>query len=225
MAIASSDTPAVIALDEKWLVLYKPAGWLTIPAIQDKEIGRGSGAVNSGVLSRWANQRYEKVWTVHRIDQETSGVVLFARTANDHRTANIWFEKREIKKTYHCIASNSASAPVMKIATAIAGQKALTQVEVLEAYQEGFLAKVQPLTGRRHQIRIHLAGKGNPIWGDRHYKGPVKIDLHNKNSFLVKRVALHASKLELPTGEAFECPWPEDFNSWIETLRKEGKKI
>ncbi len=234
MAKVPSDSPSVIALTEQWLVLYKPAGWLTIPASQEAKVGKKSSSASAptrfwptpvlGVLSEWAKERYQKVWVVHRLDQDTSGVVLFARSAADHKQANTWFEKRDIKKFYDCIASNLPSSPMMKIQSPVHGQKALTQVEVKESYKEGFLARVRPVSGRRHQIRIHLAERGNPIWGDRMYKGPIQIDFQKK-IMSVKRVALHAAKLELPTGEVFECEWPEDFELWVEMLRKEGFKI
>jgi 23S rRNA-/tRNA-specific pseudouridylate synthase len=73
------------------------------------------------------------------------------------------------------------------------------------------------MTGRTHQIRIHLSGAGHPILGDTQYQGPRTL-----GTLTIPRVALHALRLELPGGEVFESPWPEDFASWVEALRGGG---
>ncbi|MCM2323924.1 MAG: RNA pseudouridine synthase [Oligoflexia bacterium] len=219
MALLADDTPAVIGLTERWVVAYKPAGWLTIP-------GRPGGSVAgaappTGVLSKWAEERYGRIWVVHRIDRDTSGLVLFAREAESHRQANEWFQKHQVRKTYDCLATGVPAAPVFRIARPIEGAPSVTQIEVRESYQEGFLARVRLHTGRRHQIRIHLAGEGYPLWGDTRYQGPTQVRLGGRQ-LGIERVALHAAKLELPTGEAFEAYWPEDFKGWVERLREGG---
>ena len=110
----------------------------------------------------------------------------------------------------------------------IRGASCVTQVEVLEKFPWGestdiFLAKVFPRTGRRHQIRIHLAKSGHPILGDVQYGGPKEVK-RGEHTLVVERVALHAGSLELPTGEKFEAPFPEDFSSWLSQLRKGGSR-
>jgi 23S rRNA-/tRNA-specific pseudouridylate synthase len=208
--------PAILAETSQWLVVSKPAGWLTIP-------GR---SVHSSppILSEWLKKTNPALWVVHRLDLETSGVVLFARTAKDHALANRWFEKRETKKIYHCLCSGIPGVPVLKVQNPVDGSPSLTQIEVKEKYQEGFFARVTPKTGRRHQIRIHLSQKGYPIWGDETYGGKRSI-LFSTQSMNVSRVALHASQLELPTGEKFEAKFSEDFLSWLDQLRKEGRRV
>lgn len=201
----------LIQKSDLWVAVDKPAGWLTIP---------GRNLPDSPVLCGWAEKEFGKIWVVHRIDRETSGVVLFARTEQAHRDANAWFEKHQIKKAYDCLASGSPSAPFLKLRAPIAGAPSLTQVEVRERGRGGFLARAIPMTGRRHQIRIHLAGAGHPLWGDSRYGGPMKIE-ESGAFFEVSRVALHASRLELPTGEIFEAPWPADFSRWVDCLRGE----
>src|SRR5688500_13416188 len=106
-------TPRAIAKTSDWLVVDKPAGWLTIP-------GRDPGASES-VLSAWAERELggEKAWVVHRIDRETSGLVLFARNAEAHRTANEWFERHRVKKLYHLIAQGVPASPLFKLTHAI----------------------------------------------------------------------------------------------------------
>jgi 23S rRNA-/tRNA-specific pseudouridylate synthase len=199
--------PGVIAQTDRWLVVSKPAGWLTIS-------GRG---VAHPILLEWAEaQNGGKVWVIHRIDLETSGVVLFARNAEAHRQANLWFEKHEVRKSYDFLASGNPSSPIFRISDAIEGKPSVTQVEVKERFGVAFLGRATPLSGRRHQIRIHLSRKGHPILGDLEYGGP-KTLIQPKLD--IARVALHAAKLELPGGERFEAPWPEEFKNWIEALR------
>lgn len=206
--------PQVLAQTPKWLVISKPPGWLSIP-------GRDPGA--AGVLSEWASAQFGKVWVVHRLDRETSGLILFARTAEAHREAGIWFQKHQVKKFYDCLASGIPAAPVLKIQHPIEGSPSTTQAEIRESFAEGFLARVRLVTGRRHQIRIHLSKEGFPLWGDAQYGGAPSVVLGD-HELKVGRVALHSSRLELPSGEKFDAPWPEDFAGWVQALREGGKK-
>jgi 23S rRNA-/tRNA-specific pseudouridylate synthase len=196
---------SVLKTTPEWAVVAKPSGWLTIP-----------GRVEAPVLSRWLEEELgEKVFVVHRIDRETSGLVLFARTEEAHRKANTWFQGHQIKKEYDCLAEGSPRVPLLKIKTPIEGAASATQVEVKESFAAGaFWAKARPLTGRRHQIRIHLSEQGFPLLGDPKYGGKRAL-----GSIEIARVALHARRLELPSGERFEAEWPEDFSGWVDTLR------
>jgi 23S rRNA-/tRNA-specific pseudouridylate synthase len=160
---------------------------------------------------------------VHRLDRETSGVILFALTPEAHQKANQWFSARETKKTYGLLALGVPSAPILKINDPIQGAPSTTQVEIKEKYEEGFFAFARPVTGRRHQIRIHLKLKGHPLFGDLKYGGASEITF-KKSKKIVNRVALHALRLELPSGEKFEAPMPEDFSGWLEALRSQGTK-
>ncbi|MCM2279759.1 MAG: RNA pseudouridine synthase [Oligoflexia bacterium] len=218
MALLAEDTPAVIGLTEQWVAAYKPAGWLTIP-------GRpgASAPVPLGILNSWLEERYGKIWVVHRLDRETSGVVLFARTAESHRQANDWFQRHQVKKTYDCLAVGVPRAPVLRISKPIEGMPSATQIEVKELFQGSFLARVLLHTGRRHQIRIHLSGEGHPLLGDVQYGGPTQLRL-GERILGVGRVALHSARLELPTKEVFEAYWPADFKSWVQRLREEKGK-
>ncbi|MFL5814023.1 MAG: RluA family pseudouridine synthase [Bdellovibrionia bacterium] len=211
MAPTGKMNPEVIGNTDRWFVVAKPAGWLTIP-------GRASNqGVSHPVLQEWAEAAHgAKLWVVHRIDLETSGVVLFAKTAESHRVANQWFEKHEVKKAYDFLAQGNPTSPIMKASDPIEGKPSVTQLEVKERFQGAYLGRATPLSGRRHQIRIHLLKKGHPILGDETYGGPKQIESLNLD---IGRVALHAAKLELPGGERFEAPWPEDFQSWVEKLR------
>lgn len=201
-----------IAKTPQWLALYKPAGWLTIPGRQ----------TSAPVLSEWAEREHGKVWVVHRLDRETSGVVLMALTAEAHRQANLWFQNHEVRKAYDLLAQGRPRAPMLRIKEPIEGAPSVTQVECKQSFEGCFLARAVPLSGRRHQIRIHLAHEGNSLLGDPTYKGPRQIALPGGNVLEIGRVALHASRLELPTKEVFEAPWPEDFAGWVARLRGEA---
>jgi len=201
--------PILLAETAEWFVINKPAGWLTIPAQTDTK---------TSVLRTWVEQRLGPAWVVHRLDRETSGVILFARTAEAHRKANDWFSNRKIRKKYHSFCSGKLSLPTEKIQTPVRGTAAITQVSVLESNAAHFLAESRPLTGRRHQIRIHLASLGTPIWGDTTYGGLSRVEFGGK-ALSVDRVALHARQLELPEGQRFEAPYPDDFSCWIDFFR------
>ena len=210
------DQPSLIFENQSWWVLSKPPGWLCIP-------GRSSGQGSAPpVLSDWLrNTQAAPVWVTHRIGRETSGLVLFAKTAEAHAQANAWFQQRRIKKTYRCLARGKMPFPLLKISEPIEGAASSTQVERVEQYAQGFLARVYPRTGRRHQIRIHMAVQGFPLLGDSLYGGPQELKLRNESVLRIDRVALHASTLELPSGERFECPDPADFSHWREVLQKD----
>ncbi len=219
MKTATNDSLKIVGDTPEWLVLNKPAGWLTIP-------GRTSGAqaaLHPVLHTEAQSAAGQKLWVVHRLDIETSGVILFAKTSEAHRKANDWFAKRETRKFYDCLAAGRPSLPIIKIDDPIAGVSALSQVEVKASFNEGFLGRVRIVTGRRHQIRIHLASRGHPLWGDLQYGGSREIALGGR-SLTVSRVALHASRLELPSGEKFEAPWPTDFSEWVDRLKQGGSR-
>jgi 23S rRNA-/tRNA-specific pseudouridylate synthase len=207
--------PRVLERTPQWLALAKPAGWLTIP-------GRtAEGATAAPVLSEWVERELGvKPWVVHRLDRETSGVLLFALDAEAHRQANQWFSGHNVRKTYDLLAAGSMTAPVARANQPVDGAHSVTQIEVRERFEACFLARALPLTGRRHQIRVHLSLRGNPLLGDPTYGGPGEVALGGAAGLLaIPRVALHAARLELPSGDVFEAPWPADFDDWVERLR------
>ncbi|MDR3607902.1 MAG: RNA pseudouridine synthase [Oligoflexia bacterium] len=211
----SLSSPRVIAQSEKWLVIDKPSGWLVIPG----RPARDAIEQSRPVLKEWAEKQLgQALFVVHRIDLETSGVLVFARNEEAHREANGWFARHEVKKFYDLLAQGRGPrAPMARIAIPIEGAPSITQLEVRERFGKGlaFLGRARPLSGRRHQIRIHLAESGFPLLGDSRYHGPMQI-----GPIRIPRVALHAAKLELPSGEIFESPWPEDFSAWVTELRE-----
>src|SRR5947209_5231455 len=111
--------PEIIALTPSWLVVSKPAGWLTIP-------GRDPAGADP-VVSDWARKEHGEIFVVHRLDRETSGVLLLARTAEAHRQASLWFQSRQARKVYHCLAQGLPAAPVMRLNAPIEGAPSVTQ--------------------------------------------------------------------------------------------------
>lgn len=194
-----------------WVAVTKPAGWLTI----DGSRAQTAQTEPRPVLKSWLeDQLAQKIWVVHRIDLQTSGIVLFALNADAHRQASVWFEKHQVRKAYDFLAQGEPRLPVMKVDKPIEGARSVTQLEVKERFTACFLDRAIPHSGRRHQIRIHLADLKHPILGDTQYGGKAAL-----GELTIQRVALHAARLELPDGQKFEAPWPEDFQSWVTQLR------
>jgi 23S rRNA-/tRNA-specific pseudouridylate synthase len=206
--------PRILAETPKWIALDKPSGWLTIP---------GQGLPDVPVVSEWALSRWPERLIVHRLDRDTSGVLLLARGPEAHKQANAWFRDHRVIKFYECLATGRADAPVVRVNHPVRGTPALSQVERVEQYRNAFLARVRPMTGRRHQIRIHLGWQAHPLCGDPEYGGPRELALPSGELLLFPRVALHARRLELPSGEQFQAPWPEDFAHWVSRLREEDR--
>lgn len=174
--------------DQSVVAFDKPAGLLTIP-------GRG----DEKSLKELAEIVYGKLFTVHRLDRETSGVVLFSRDSQTHRYLNRLFEKREIRKEYICVIKGHVEEEFvvdMPIRTFASGRMgvdpkgkgSITRFCVLSKGSEHSLLRAYPLTGRRHQIRVHLYWKGYPIVGDPLYRWE-----KNKTAF---RLMLHSHRIE-----------------------------
>lgn len=211
MKSTSLEEPSLIYDSGDWVVINKPPGWYSIPA-RDPQAPH---------LLEWLNEKIGKVWIVHRLDVQTSGVILFAKTEEAHQQANGWFRERKVKKTYLALAEGASPLPAFVRSDEVSGVPARTQFSVKENYSGAFLVEAHPLTGRRHQIRVHLSQAGYPILGDVAYGGRRQIVLSN-HTVVVGRVALHASVLKLPNGKIFEAPIPKDFSCWLNEL--EGKR-
>lgn len=188
MSTSSNSEPKIIAETTQFIWVDKPAHWLTIPGRpfgqgkdlptpgQEQSISLLNSSSGSPVLSDWLKAKGYRPLVVHRLDRETSGILLFAKTAKDHQIANTWFQTRRVKKIYYCLAGPTPELPLFKISSPIAGAPSSTHVEVKKDFGQGFLARVSPRTGRRHQIRIHFSKNGFPIWGDTRYQGPRYVE-------------------------------------------------
>jgi 23S rRNA pseudouridine1911/1915/1917 synthase len=169
---------------------------------------------------------------VHRLDRETSGVTLFARTKEAAAALAEAFRTGVPQKTYLALCAKAPSPPEGRIAEPLGkdlqraglrrvdprGEAAATRYRTLRAGPHGALVEAQPETGRTHQIRIHLAHLGASLLGDPRYGGPRRVGEQR-----IPRVMLHAARLALPhpvTGAPmiFEAPTPEDFAAIERTL-------
>ncbi len=230
----------VIWCDESLLVINKPAGLLSIPDGYDP---------NALHLKSVLSPEYDPLWIVHRLDRHTSGVIVLARNASAHRHLNTQFQDRQVTKVYHALVVGSpdwdhktVDLPLRVNAgrrhcTVIdhrKGKLSVTRIKVLERFEGYCLIEASPESGRRHQIRVHLAEQGLPIAGDDLYGNDNQLHISNldnslevitqsENPFL-NRTGLHAKSIELRHPNTrqlslFEAPYPEDFNNALDSLR------
>jgi 23S rRNA pseudouridine1911/1915/1917 synthase len=167
--------PPIIYEDADYVVLDKPSGMLVIPGRFD------NGAVS---LQELLKQKYGAIFTVHRLDKDTSGVICFAKNAEAHKHLNLQFDNHEVRKTYLAFTcgvfkrhEDAISIPLSpnpkKKGTMVAdrrGKKSITYYKVLEQFNEFAFVQVMPRTGRTHQIRAHFAAIGHPLAIDPLYK-------------------------------------------------------
>ena len=203
--------PSILHEDADFVVLNKPSGWLSIP-------GRDPASPEP-VLTLWLTEYLKGVapLIVHRLDRFTSGVILFAKTAEAHQRANSWFLKREVKKVYHFLASPSPSKPAIQIRTDVDGKPAQTLFEVIQKGETYFYGRATPLTGRFHQIREHAKEAGFPILGDKPYGGICQMTIQS-TARVFPHFWLHAFELTLPFGK-FQAPLPSEFKTLVEELK------
>jgi 23S rRNA pseudouridine955/2504/2580 synthase len=184
----------------------------------------------------------------HRLDKETSGILAIAKTPEAYRHLAMQFEHREVTKRYHAVVNGvhnfdgiSVYLPIspIKDGTAVKidrekGKVAETIFNTLKAYKTTTLVECMPVTGRMHQIRVHLMCLKAPIVNDPTYGGKPVFLSDLKRNFnlkqdteelpLIKRVALHAHSLtfSLLNGEeaTFEAPYPKDFDTLVKQIEK-----
>jgi RluA family pseudouridine synthase len=180
----------------------------------------------------------------HRLDKDTSGVIVFAKNPDAYRHLSVQFEKRAVTKVYHAVVDGIhnfkdelVNAPILKQEDGIVkisreGKPAQTWFTSLKSYRFHTLVECRPVTGRMHQIRIHLTILKAPITGDEQYGGMPFLLSSVKRGFnlkkateeqpLMKRMALHARSLKFQTlaGEevTVEAPYPKDFAALVRQL-------
>lgn len=212
------------------LVIDKPAGLVVHPAP-----GHNSGTLVNALLARYPDledlEQPDRPGIVHRLDRETSGLLVVGKSARARRYLQRQFRRRAVYKQYLALVYGQPAttrgvieAPIgrdprhrQRRAVAAAGRPAETHYEIVEAFNGFSLIDARPLTGRTHQIRVHFAAIGHPVVGDRVY-GPRRQRLPLARHFL------HAWRLalQLPgesTPRTFEAPLPPELASVLETLR------
>ena len=222
---------AVLHADADIIVLDKPSGLVVHPGA-----GARSGTLVNALLARFPGladlARDDRPGIVHRLDKETSGVMVVARSARAEAELKRQFKDRVVKKAYLALAWGRMRAPAGTFSWAIGrhprhGERmsirtdhprsALTEYTVVRAYREFSLLEVRPLTGRTHQIRVHLAAAGHPIAGDGRY-GQGR---NARRRF--PRLFLHAARLSFlhpATGERveFAAPLPAELQVLLDSL-------
>lgn len=190
------DTPLdILHEDHEILAVNKPAGLLSVP---------GKGAELADCLIARLEAAYPQVLLVHRLDRDTSGVMVFGLTPHAQRHLGLQFEKRQTKKTYLARVAGRLepktgtvdlplivdwpNRPLQKVDHE-AGKPAVTDWRVMKASDTESRVKLFPQTGRSHQLRVHMLALGHPILGDPLY-APETADQH-------PRMMLHAEELRL----------------------------
>lgn len=172
----------VVLEDDALLCVVKPGGISVIP-------GRGQYA-GPGLRERLQVERNEQLWVVHRLDAAVSGLLLFARTAEAHRVLSAQFEARTVRKRYRALVwgrpeqgrwvCDTPVGPGRKGQMRLGGRKAKPARTSFERGDSGARDKTwtvfaHPETGRRHQLRLHLAAAGHPIVGDVRYLDAARV--------------------------------------------------
>ncbi len=227
-----SYTIDIIHENDHFLIVNKPAGLV---------VHRPSKLSTEPSLADWITHKYEEVkdvghidrpGIVHRLDKDTSGLMIIPRTNYAHNIFGQMFKDRNIHKTYLAIVKGHPDPegtidmpigrhPTQKIKMAPfktienhTVRKAVTHYKVLEYFEDSALVEVKPVTGRTHQIRVHFAAIGHPLIGDQVYGTASKF---------IPRHALHAQALEFEFDKkpfSFSQKAPEDFQKLLALLKK-----
>ncbi len=225
--------------DEHLLVIDKPAGLVVHPAA-----GNPDGTLQNGLLYHDPSlARLPRAGIVHRLDKDTTGLMVVARSEPAYQRLVAALARREIHREYRALVLGHLRAPATvdqpigrhptvrtRMAVNPLGKPAVTHYEPLEAFREHTLLRVRLETGRTHQIRVHMAHIRHPVFGDPVYGGRLQLPsgADEELKTLMRgfgRQALHARRLVLrhPVDERelrFEAPIPQDMGELIEALRR-----
>jgi 23S rRNA pseudouridine1911/1915/1917 synthase len=197
----------IVHQDDDLVVVDKPAGLLTAPTPESDR---------QNLARALADRLGRPAHVVHRLDLETSGLLVFALTDEANRALAERFRVHDMERVYLAVLRGTLAAAEATVTEPVAGRRAVTHVSVVERFPSATLVHCRLETGRTHQIRLHALHLGHPVLGDRRYGEPTPGD--------PPRMALHATVLGFlhpRTGEAlrFESPWPEDLAAWLAALR------
>jgi 23S rRNA pseudouridine1911/1915/1917 synthase len=213
----------IIFEDDEIAIVIKPAGLV----VSGNKLKTLQNALRTNVKQSNAKDKLPIPLTTHRLDSQTSGLVIVAKTYSSRIKIGEMFEKRKIQKSYHAIVQGKLEGSG-KLNSDVQSKSAVTlfhSLNVVDSVKNEFISllKLKPITGRKHQIRIHLANLGFPIVGDKLY-GDIDNILKHKGLFL----AATSLEFEHPkTGESlcFDIPMPEKFITFMEREQKWNDRI
>jgi 23S rRNA pseudouridine955/2504/2580 synthase/23S rRNA pseudouridine1911/1915/1917 synthase len=230
----------IVFENDEFVAVSKPSGMLSIP-----DRGQTEKSLKEILVEKYGN-----IFTVHRLDKDTSGLILFAKTEVSHKFFSRLFEERKIEKYYLGVVvgmppekTGLIDAPIsenlLQKGTMVIhrnGKPSTTGYEVLEAYQQYSLVSFQLHTGRTHQIRVHSKNIGNPlacdpIYGDgkpvllSSFKKKFKLSQHDDEERpIISRLALHSYKLIFTDDKDFKheitAEMPKEFRALMQQLSK-----
>jgi len=231
----------IVHQDKSVFVVNKPAGLVVHPGAgnPDRTLQNALLAVDPKLAE------LPRAGIVHRLDKETSGLLIVARTLPAHTELVRMLEERAIHREYEAIckgvmtAGGTIDAPIdrhpvdrVKMAVRQGGRESVTHFRVIKRYRANTHVRVQLETGRTHQIRVHLTHAGYPIVGDRVYGGRLEMPKGATDELRAAlrefpRQALHAAKLQLAhpvTGKPLECiaPLPDDMVQLLKVLARDA---
>jgi 23S rRNA pseudouridine1911/1915/1917 synthase len=234
--LVGEDIPLDILFEnDDLLVVNKPAGMVVHPAA-----GHDKGTLVHAVLGYDPEMEgiggEERPGVVHRLDKETSGLILLAKNDHAHHWLQDQFRLRKVEKTYLALVDGAPPTPSGRVEAPVGrdpshrkkmaimppgkGREAVSEYVTLETFEKHTLLEFHPLTGRTHQIRLHCMFLGCPIVGD-------KIYGYRKQALEIDRHFLHAMRLKIvlpgeKVAKTFEAPLPEELSVMLEGLR--GKR-
>ena len=234
----------IIFEDDDFIALNKPSGLLSIPDRKGIEIS----------LKVLLKEKYGEIFTVHRLDKETSGLIVFAKNEYAHKQLSMQFEKRQTKKIYQGLVMGSLAEKKGSISFPMSehpalngtmivhrkGKESLTEYEVLEDFGIYSWLQFQIHTGRTHQIRVHMKETGHPVVCDTLYgdgkpvlvsslKSKFKLSRDAEEEIpILNRLALHAFQLSFTDRNGkmieLEAPLPKDIRATLQQLTKRKSK-
>jgi RluA family pseudouridine synthase len=219
----TTPTPTILYEDDDLLAVGKPEGLAAIPE---------ADTALPSVLSLLSAAQSARLYIVHRLDKEVSGVILFAKTPETHRCLNDQFATRGVRKTYLAVVhgvvardTGTMDMPLREFGSGrmgvdpLVGKSSLTEYRTLRRFAHASLMEVSPQTGRRHQIRVHFYSIGHPVIGDMRY-GERALQMR------YPRLMLHARRIEFthPSGRRLvaESPAPATFREALRALAGES---
>lgn len=221
----------IIFESDRYFAINKPSGLVVHPAA-----GNYDNTLVNAILDKLRNifpAEDIRPGIIHRLDKDTSGIMIIAKDLDAKDKLAALFKNRSIKKNYHAVCYGepakdafTINAPIARhpklrklMAVVSSGKEAISEVTVKKRYKGAFLAEIELKTGRTHQIRVHMKYAGHPVVGDKVYSVKGSLD------FPIERQALHAYSLEFIdpfSGElkSFIAEYQKDFLALLEMLSK-----